>query len=370
MKIIQYRYQLISIVAGIGVSQTLYYSIKSTNGYTGAPAITSALKDLGFNINMELGIKSLITIGILAFIISEYLILNYHKNRIEDGIARKKLKNVRHVLEYIETASIPVPLKMKLKTNFMTTQPLAQEISLYLFAKYEPNEIREKLNRYRIKVPEDTLIKRSLITKILNKQNMATLQNIQRTEKVGVSIMPPEPVVASPKKIFISHSNKDLVYVQEVILILETIGIKSEHIFCSSYEGYGNPLGSDYLSRLKQELQGNTLVLFILSQNFFGSKMGLCEMGATWILTQDQIPLYIPPFRPDDVKGVFPTIEGMFINKKERFIQLRERLEKEFSIEKKVTLLKWNRQIESSLKNINLAIANNLSDHTSEKKTS
>ncbi len=240
---------------------------------------------------------------------------------------------------------------------------LAQEISLFLFAKYPQNEVLQKMNSYQVTLPTNKPLKRAQLTAILATLDTTTLRQIQKTEQVRPSISTLAPSIPTntpaittpqtPKRIFISHSKKDLVYVQELIHILEVIGIQSESIFCSSYEGYGNPLGSNYLDQLKEELQGNTLVLFLLSKNFFDSRTCLCEMGAVWILSQEQIPIYIPPFKGEDVQGVFPNVQGITLNKKEQLILLRQRLEKDFTIQKRTSMLRWERQIDRSLQTLN-----------------
>lgn len=124
-------------------------------------------------------------------------------------------------------------------------------------------------------------------------------------------------------KIFISHSSLDSKYVEKIIDLLEIIGIPSEKIFCSSFEGYGVELGKNFLEHLKSELNNDVLVIFILSKNFYSSVVCLCEMGATWVKTNDHIPILIPPFNYDDMKGVIPTTHGMKIDDKERYNSLK-----------------------------------------------
>lgn len=253
--------------------------------------------------------------------------------------------------------------------NVIEKKSIAQEISLYLFAKYKPQDILKKMNQYKVDIPKGQEIKRQHITKILLEQEDYVLKNIQNQESIRPTVVmsASEPIQesfshkpTSPKKIFISHSKKDMTYVQEIINVLGTIGVESDRIFCSSYEGYGNPLGTNYLEALKKELQGDILVLFMLSHNFFESKIGLCEMGAVWILTQDQIPLYIPPFTVEDVKGVFPVAQGMYINNRTQLLLLKERMEKEFNIQKRISDVRWYQQIERSLKVIDNEIKQTL----------
>jgi hypothetical protein len=133
-------------------------------------------------------------------------------------------------------------------------------------------------------------------------------------------------------KIFISHSSKDSELVGEIIDILETTGIPSKKIFCSSYEGYGINLGENFLERLKKELNDEILVIFVLSENFYSSPISLCEMGATWIKTNEHIPLLIPPFDYDKVKGVFPNTQGLKINEHLKLNLLKAKLEEMFGL--------------------------------------
>jgi len=133
-------------------------------------------------------------------------------------------------------------------------------------------------------------------------------------------------------KVFISHSSKDKLYVEEIIDIIETIGLHSSQIFCSSFDGYGIDLGENFLDRIKVELDENNLVLFILSQNFYQSPVSLCEMGATWIKTNEHIPILIPPFDFKDIQGVIPLTQGFKINDSLKLNLFKEKIEKLFGL--------------------------------------
>lgn len=169
------------------------------------------------------------------------------------------------------------------------------------------------------------------------------------------------------KKIFISHSSLDSKYVEKIIDLLETIGVPSEKIFCSSFEGYGVKLGKDFLAYLKDELDNDILVIFILSNNFYSSVICLCEMGATWIKTNDHIPILIPPFEYSDIKGVIPTTHGMKIDEKERYNSLKEIIEKNFNISP-INNSVWERKRDNHLKQIKqLVETTGVSNITSNK---
>ncbi len=134
-------------------------------------------------------------------------------------------------------------------------------------------------------------------------------------------------------KIFISHASKDKNLVEKVIELVEAVGVKSSQIFCSSFEGYGIELGEDFLKRIKEEIDANSLVIFILSENYYASVISICEMGATWIKTSQHIPILIPPFDYSDVKGVIPLTQGMKINEVEKYNSLKNKLQKLFNLE-------------------------------------
>jgi len=158
------------------------------------------------------------------------------------------------------------------------------------------------------------------------------------------------------KKIFISHATKDKEMVEELIDLLETIGINSTQIFCSSFEGYGIPLGKDFLETIKQELSAEVLVLFVITKNFYESKVCLCEMGAAWALSKGHIPIVVPPLSYSDIQGVIPLTQGMLINDVPKLNSLKEKLENDFSFEQKIGLNNWERKRDRFVNNINKLI--------------
>lgn len=168
------------------------------------------------------------------------------------------------------------------------------------------------------------------------------------------------------KKIFISHSFLDRDKVEELIDLIESIGIKPSQIFCSSFPGYGVELGEDFLERLKKELNEDVLVFFILTQNFYNSPICLCEMGATWIKTNKSIPILIPPFSFKDVKGVFPVKHGMEINDKYNLNLLKDNLENYFSLTP-LNATNWERKRDKFLSDINIHIDKHIKSSNTER---
>lgn len=144
-------------------------------------------------------------------------------------------------------------------------------------------------------------------------------------------------------KIFISHSSNDSTIVEEMIEILETLGLKSEQVFCSSFEGYGIDLGENFLERIKSELDSNVLVIFILSKNFYASPVSLCEMGAAWIKTREHIPVLIPPFDYKDIEGVIPLTQGFKINEPLKLNLFKQKIEELFGLDP-IDFSTWERK--------------------------
>ncbi|MDM1285683.1 toll/interleukin-1 receptor domain-containing protein [Acinetobacter indicus] len=157
------------------------------------------------------------------------------------------------------------------------------------------------------------------------------------------------------KKIFISHAKKDKEIIEELIDLLESIGVNSTQIFCSSFEGYGIPLGDNFLDKIKQELSSEVLVLFVITNNFYESKVCLCEMGAAWALSKGHIPIVVPPLSYSDIQGVIPLTQGLLVNDVSKLNSLKEKLEQDFGLQQ-INLNAWERKRDKYIRNINKLI--------------
>ncbi|OEE58379.1 hypothetical protein A1OK_15395 [Enterovibrio norvegicus FF-454] len=133
-------------------------------------------------------------------------------------------------------------------------------------------------------------------------------------------------------KIFISHASADEKVVRKVVDLLEAMGVNSQQIFCSSLEGYGIKPGANFLETIKDELNSNSMVLFVLSDNFYNSRVCLCEMGAAWVLSKHCVPIVVPPFKFEDIEGVIPLTQGIAVNDKYKLNSLKETIEDKLAI--------------------------------------
>ena len=83
------------------------------------------------------------------------------------------------------------------------------------------------------------------------------------------------------RKIFIGHSSKDKEYGQAILELLQAIGLNG-HVFFSSDADTGIPVNEDIFEHLKKQIGEDAYMLFLLSNNFYGSFACLNEMGAAW----------------------------------------------------------------------------------------
>ncbi|MEM6684645.1 MAG: hypothetical protein AAF617_02525, partial [Bacteroidota bacterium] len=110
---------------------------------------------------------------------------------------------------------------------------------------------------------------------------------------------------------------------------------------------------------VKNRLNNNVLVLFVLSENFYNSHECLIQMGAAWGLTKEQISIAVPPFNLKNMKGVFQNYQGIRIDKENQLDLLKEKLEIKLGIEP-IRPIIWGRSRDLALK----SIQENLSENT------
>jgi hypothetical protein len=155
---------------------------------------------------------------------------------------------------------------------------------------------------------------------------------IDELEETTDNEEPEEKKDYTVNRLFISHAKNDKEIVGEIIDLLESMGLMPTQIFCSSIDGYGIPLGENFLDVLKREINNDVLVLFIFTHNFYKSQFCLCEMGASWVLAKEHIPIIVPPFTFDDIKGVVSNTQGIVINDELKLNLLHEKIVETFHL--------------------------------------
>lgn len=143
------------------------------------------------------------------------------------------------------------------------------------------------------------------------------------------------------KKLFISHSAKDSPYVKALVELLEDIGMPESAIICTSVPGYGIPGGQKIYDWLREQFSScDLLVVYVLSENYYGSAACLNEMGAAWLAkTEDRLVL-LPGFEFSDIRGcvdsskVGISLGGESDELKMRLGELKDKLILDFDLQR------------------------------------
>lgn len=177
-------------------------------------------------------------------------------------------------------------------------------------------------------IPVKNLIKGATVTYILDKSDwkeyleendikvidskqqetstIISFPDVKDIKKKSVSME--DKKMAEDKKIqlFISHSSKDIEYIDCFVKFLEELGFDDENMFCSSVDGYNIPWGADiyeYLEKKFTNSNNELFVLFMLSDNYYASPACLNEMGAAWVLKKDYRSILLPGFQFEEIEG-------------------------------------------------------------------
>ena len=142
--------------------------------------------------------------------------------------------------------------------------------------------------------------------------NLTTLRSyIERIDVINVPHLEEKQdktIVSKDKpfKVFISHSREDVAFVNELVKLLEFLGVdSSEKLLCSSIKGYQIPASEDFAEYiLKQFNDYNLFVIIVHSHNYYSSPYSLNEMGAAWVLKTDFFSFLVKGFEFKDMSGV------------------------------------------------------------------
>jgi hypothetical protein len=144
------------------------------------------------------------------------------------------------------------------------------------------------------------------------------------------------------KKIFISHSTKDIEYVKSFVENILRLGldIPSERIFCSSMEGHGINSGQYIPDRLKEEINKSSIALLFISKNYKQSEICLNEVGAAWATLSKEtiIPMLLPEIDFNEIGFLNLNRIGLKVYEREGILKLiqdcKEELNPSFNLEK------------------------------------
>lgn len=144
------------------------------------------------------------------------------------------------------------------------------------------------------------------------------------------------------KSVFISHATKDINLVKALVGLIESgIGVPDDEIFCSSLDGYGIPVGKNFVDYMRQQITEPKVVIMLLTPSYFDSNFCLCEMGAAWVKSHKVIPIIVPPSSFSDIKDVLLGVQAIKIDDKLKLNDLKDELTNSIQCAKKNSS-KWD----------------------------
>ena len=129
-------------------------------------------------------------------------------------------------------------------------------------------------------------------------------------------IMALEECGIEKKKIFISHSSKDVDIIEDFVdhILVLGIGINADEIFCSSIEGMDIRNGGDLRRHIQNNIRIADFSYLMISDNYKQSEVCLNEMGAVWAYDSN-VRIYMLPNTTVDAIGWLCNVrKGDFLN--------------------------------------------------------
>jgi hypothetical protein len=134
-------------------------------------------------------------------------------------------------------------------------------------------------------------------------------------------------------RIFVSHAAKDKALVEEFVDLLHLgMGVGPDDVFCTSLPGMGIPTGADFVSFIKANVQTPEVIILLISPAFLDSEFCGNEVGASWALSIQVVPLLIPPVGHSDLRGVLFGKQAAKLTDKTKLSDLRDDLTQRLSL--------------------------------------
>lgn len=133
-----------------------------------------------------------------------------------------------------------------------------------------------------------------------HKKNKAFLESclikIKESKELENTITPCLATNVAQKKIFLSHCSKDKKYGDALRSFLVGIGLKNSQIIYTSYPANKIPIGENIYDYLRNNINSDVFIIFLLSNDYFESAPCLNEMGAAWVFKSNYECFYTPEF--------------------------------------------------------------------------
>lgn len=96
--------------------------------------------------------------------------------------------------------------------------------------------------------------------------------------------------------IFLSHASANKTYGTALRDYMIGLGIKNEQLVYTSHHRNKVPMGKNFCDYLREQINREVFVVYLLSEDFFKSAMCLNEMGAAWVRQRDYDMVFVPNF--------------------------------------------------------------------------
>lgn len=167
------------------------------------------------------------------------------------------------------------------------------------------------------------------------------------------------------KKIFISHSSKDVKVVKEFVdkILLLGIGLKEEDVFCTSIEGLNIKNGEDIREHIKKNILTSDYSLLMISDNYKQSEICLNEMGAVWAGNNKVLYFLLPNTDFDKIGWLCNTKQAERIDSQISLDGIRDELMGKYNLEKKQSWSRYRQDYVDALLHLDVM---NLNDEVKE----
>lgn len=253
----------------------------------------------------------------------------------------------------------------KIKQNISECQNIVKHIhsSMYngkcnrCFQCVELSKLYDALNKLSASIKLDLLIEEQFIQKYL--PGLAGTVKIKLENLVAINVILDiilakyNQVNSKQKKIFISHSSKDKSIVQLFVdnILQLGVGLKPEHIFCTSIEDMGIKNGEDIRKHIHENIKDADYSILLISKNYKKSEICLNEMGAVWAY-DNKVRFYLLPDADfDSIGWLCNTRIAERIDSRIVLDDLHEQLQQYYSLQNE-SIRSWSRQREKFLQDI------------------